>query len=82
MLADAPQDAVFLNALPARFGVLHGVARPAVEQAVKTRAGAVDKIALFEQQRLDPAHGEVAQGARARRAAADDHDVPALSGVC
>ena len=81
MLADAPEDAVFLDAFPARLGVFHRVARAAVEQAVEAGACAVDEVALFEQQRLDPAHGEVAQGSRARGSAADDDDVPVPLGI-
>ena len=41
----------------------------------------MDEVALFEQQRLDPAHGEVAQGSRARGSAADDDDVPVPLGI-
>lgn len=62
-------------------GVFHRVARAAVEQAVEAGACAVDEVALFEQQRLDPAHGEVAQGSRARGSAADDDDVPVPLGI-
>ena len=80
VFADAPEDAVFLDALASRVGVLHGVACAAVEQAVKARAGAVNEVTLFEQQRLDPAHGEVAKRARAR-GPADHDDVPAPSGI-
>ena len=81
VLADTPEDAVFLDAFPARLGVFHRVARAAVEQAVEAGACAVDEVALFEQQRLDPAHGEVAQGSRARGSAADDDDVPVPLGI-
>ena len=81
VLADAPEDAVFLDTFPARLGVFHRVARAAVEQAVEAGACAVDEVALFEQQRLDPAHGEVAQGSRASGSAADDDDVPVPLGI-
>ena len=81
VFADAPEDAVFLDALASRVGVLHGVACAAVEEAVEARAGAVDEVTLFEQQRLDPAHGEVAESARARGSAADHDDVPVPSGI-
>lgn len=54
VLADTPEDAVFLDAFPARLGVFHRVARAAVEQAVEAGACAVDEVALFEQQRLAP----------------------------
>ena len=74
------QNTIFFNALPACFGVLHGVARAAVQQPVEAGTGAVDEIALLKQQSLDAAHGKVAQHARAGSAAAYDHHVVMLSG--
>ena len=69
------------SSAPSTLRVAPDLPRAAVEQAVEAGAGAVDEVALFEQQRLDPAHGEVAQGSRARGSAADDDDVPVPLGI-
>lgn len=60
------QNTIFFNALPACFGVLHGVARAAVQQPVEAGTGAVDEIALLKQQSLDAAAWQ-GRAARPRR---------------
>ena len=70
--ADAPDDHVFFNAFARGFIVVDRIAAPAVKQTVKTRAGAVGKTALFQQNGGHAAHAQIAQRAHAGSAAADD----------
>ena len=70
--ADTPHNHVFFNALARGFVVIDSITTPAVEQAVKTGAGAVGKAALFQQNGGHAAHAQIAQRAHAGSAAADD----------
>ena len=71
-VANAAQDHVFPYAFRGRFGVAHGVAAAAVQEAVEAGACAVAYASLLQQERGDATHGKVAQHAGSGGAAADD----------
>ena len=70
--AHAAQNPIFRDAFACGFIVAHGVAAPAVQQAVEAGTGAVRQPALLQQNGLDAAHAQVPQDARPCCAAADD----------
>ena len=73
-LADLAEDRVFFNTFLRSFLIFHCVAAAAVQQAVVTRARAVDEVLFLYEHDIHATHREVAQDADARRAAADDND--------
>ncbi len=73
-LADLAEDRILLNALLRCLLILHCIASTAVQQAMITRAGAVDEVAFLNEHDIHATHCEVTQDSYARSAAADDND--------
>ena len=73
-LADFAENRVFLDALLRGLLIFHCIASAAVQQAVVTRAGTIDEVALLDEHDIHVAHREITQDADTRRAAADDND--------
>ena len=72
---DAAEDAVLADALFGRFGIVHGIARTGVQEAVVPARGAGGDVGPLDEQGPQPAHRAVALRPRAGDAAADDDDV-------
>ncbi len=72
---DAPQHRVLLHAVPRRDRVRFNVASAGVEQPVIPAARAGREVPALDEQRAQAPHGQVAEDAGARGAAADDDDV-------
>ena len=72
---DPAQDAVFVNALAGRQGVLGDVASARMEQAVVATARAAAHVALLDEQAAQAAPSEVAQEPGSGCAAADDEHI-------
>ena len=73
-LANLAEDRVLLDALLGSLLILHCIASAAVQQAMITRAGAIDEIPLLNEHDIHATHREVAQDTYARSTAANHND--------
>jgi hypothetical protein len=69
---DPPENPVFGNALPGRFGVVDRVTGAAVEETLVPAGGPGSEIPFFDEQRRDAAQGKVARDAGPGGSPSDD----------
>ena len=77
---DRAQDRVLLDAFDRGLAVVHGVARPRVQQPMVAAGGARGEFAALDQRDPDAAQRQVVRERAARAATSDDQDVWCIAG--